>query len=72
MVDRRFHEATGGSVRRAIEDARLELVKRRLLTSDLNINKISSLCSYPNVQRLKRVFKARVGMSMREYRANGR
>ena len=71
MVDRRFHEATGSSIRRAIEDARLEMVKRRLLTSDLNIGKISRLCGYPNVQRLKYVFKARVGMSMREYRANG-
>ena len=70
MVDRRFHEATGSSIRRAIEDTRLEMVKRRLLTSDLNINKISRLCGYPNVQRLKYVFKSRVGMSMREYRAS--
>ena len=70
MADRRFREATGGSIRRAIEDARLEMVKRRLLTSDLNISKISRLCGYPNVQRLKYVFKARFGMSMREYRQN--
>ena len=70
MADRRFHEATGGSIRRAIEDARLEMVKRRLLTSNLNISKISRLCGYPNVQRLKYVFKSRVGMSMREYRKN--
>ena len=68
MVDRRFHEATGGSIRRAIEDARLELVKRRLLTSDLNINKISRLCGYPNVQRLKYVFKSRTGLSMSDWR----
>lgn len=70
MVDRRFHDATGSSIRRAIEDVRLGMVKRRLLTSNLNINKISRLCGYPNVQRLKYVFKARFGMSMREYRAS--
>ena len=70
MADRRFHDATGGSIRRAIEDVRLEMVKGRLRTSDLNIGKISRLCGYPNVQRLKYVFKSRVGMSMREYRKN--
>lgn len=68
MADLRFHEATGGSIRRAIEDRRLELVKHRLLTTNLNIAKISRLCGYPNVQRLKYVFKSRIGMSMREYR----
>lgn len=68
MLDRRFGAVTGSSIRRAIEDRQLEQVKKRLRTTQLSIKKISHLCGYFNEQRLKYVFKQRVGCSMSEYR----
>ena len=72
LVDRRFHEATGSSIRRTIEDLRLESVKKRLQTSDLSIDKISHLCGYANAQRLKYVFKSRFGQTMSDWRKENR
>lgn len=69
LADRRFGESTGSSIRRAIEDRRLELVKEHLRNTRLGIDKIAHLCGYANAQRLKYVFKARVGMSMSAWRA---
>ena len=72
MLDRRFGAATGSSIRRAIEDRQLEQVKKRLRTTRLSIKKISHLCGYFNEQRLKYVFKQRVGCSMSDYRKQGK
>lgn len=69
LADRRFGAATGTSLRRAIEDRRLALVKERLASTHLPINKISRLCGYANIQRLKYVFKTRFGMSMSTWRS---
>jgi LacI family transcriptional regulator len=68
LVDRRFRELTGNSVRRTIENLRLEKVKSRLATTNMSIEKISRLCGYSNPQRLKYVFKSRFGKSMSEWR----
>lgn len=68
LVDRRFREITGSSIRRTIEDLRLENAKRLLQTTDMSIEKISRLSGYANTQRLKYVFKSRTGMSMGEWR----
>lgn len=68
LVDRRFREVTGCSIRRTIETLRLENVKRLLQTTDMPIEKISRLSGYANTQRLKYVFKNRVGKSMSEWR----
>lgn len=68
LADRRFGEVTGSSLHCAIEDRRLEQVKKRLRTTKLSIKKISHLCGYANEQRLKYVFKAHVGCSMSEWR----
>ncbi len=72
LVDRRFREATGSSIRRTIEDLRLESVKHRLLTTEMSIKRISRLSGYENTQRLKYVFKSRYGLSMREWRKANR
>ena len=72
MLDRRFGAVTGSSIRRAIEDRQLEQVKKRLRTTQLSIKKISHLCGYFNEQRLKYVFKQRVGCSMSDYRKQGK
>lgn len=72
LADRRFGAATGSSIRRAIEERRLELVRQRLKSSDMPIQKLSRLCGYANVQRLKYVFKARFGISMTAWRKSCR
>ena len=69
LANLRFRQSTGTSIRGAIEKQRLDLVKDKLLSSRIAINKISKLCGYANVQRLKYVFKKRFGCSMREWRA---
>ena len=63
-----FAQATGTTVRKAIEDARLKIVLRNLSRKDLSIERISRLAGYQNAQRLKYVFKARFGCSMSDYR----
>ena len=68
LVDRRFRELTGTSIRRRIEELRLESAKRRLQDTDMSIEKISWLSGYANTQRLKYVFKARFGQSMSAWR----
>jgi len=68
LIDRRFGAVTGTSIRRAIEDRRLDLVRKRLQSTKLSIKKISRLCGYANEQRLKYVFKKRFGCSMRDWR----
>ncbi len=70
LADARFGAVTGTSIRRAIEDRRLALVRERLKTTRLTIEKISRLCGYANTQRLKYVFKARFGISMSQWRAD--
>lgn len=70
LADARFSAVTGTSIRRAIEDRRLALVRERLKTTRLTIEKISRLCGYANTQRLKYVFKARFGISMSQWRAD--
>lgn len=68
LIDRRFSAVTGTSIHRAIEDCRLAQVKKRLKATRLSIKKISRLCGYANEQRLKYVFKQRVGCSMSDWR----
>ena len=70
LADLRFAQAAGTTIRRALEDRKLDEVKRRLVHTSLSIEKISRLSGYANVQRLKYVFKARTGMSMTDYRAS--
>ena len=72
LADLRFAQATGTSLRRAIEDRRLEEVKRRLSETKLPIDRIARLSGYSNPLRLKYVFKARTGLTMSDWRKGGR
>lgn len=69
LADLRLKEATGKTIHEALRDVRLGLVVGYLRKSRLPINKISRLSGFQNIQRLKYVFKARYGVSMREFRA---
>lgn len=68
LADLRFREATGSTIRRAIEDRRMEEIRRRLKETGLPIAKIARLCGYANELRAKYVFKSRYGMTMSDWR----
>jgi len=70
LADLRFAQATGTSIRRAIEDRRLDEAKRLLTTTSLDLTKIAHLSGYPNAPRLKYVFKSRTGQTMSAWRRN--
>lgn len=68
LADLRFSQATGMSIRRAIENRRLEEVKRRLANTTMPIDRVARLSGYTNPQRLKYVFKSRMGLTMSNWR----
>lgn len=68
LADRRISDATGSSIRRLIEDSRLDFVRSKLRTTKLSIDQIARLAGYANPQRLKYVFKSRYGMTMSAWR----
>ena len=69
LADLRFREVTGSSILEEILARRLDAVKRLLLESDLRISDIAMRCGYRDANYLKNLFKSRVGMSMRAFRA---
>lgn len=69
LADLRYRELEGKTIRAALEDFRLDEVKRLLRTTDRPIGKIASACGYSSANRLAHVFQRRTGQSMRDYRA---
>ena len=69
LADLRFREVTGSSILEEILARRLDAVKRLLRDSSLRISEIAMRCGYRDANYLKNLFKSRVGMSMREFRA---
>ena len=72
LAELRFSESTGKTIRSALEERRLEELKRYLARSSLPIAKISALCGFRNTLWTKYVFKRRFGMTMSEYRKRAR
>ena len=68
LADLRFKEFANQTILHAIQTKQLEIVCRMLLTDNRPIAKISVDCGFPNTNYLKILFKARFGMSMREFR----
>lgn len=68
LAEIRFTESTGKTIRSALEERRLEELKRYLVRSSLPITKVSALCGFRNDLWIKYVFKRRFGMTMREFR----
>jgi len=68
LLDLRFRELQGTTVRTAIVEARLNEVKRRLRTTRDPIGAISAACGWENVNALKNLFRKAAGMSMRDWR----
>ena len=72
LAELRFTESTGKTIRSALEERRLEELKRYLVRSSLPIAKVSALCGFRNDLWIKYVFKRRFGMTMREFRAQAK
>jgi len=70
LAEVRFRAACGLSLLEEIRNARLERVKRLLADTDLTLSEICTRCNYQTDIHLRRLFKARFGCSMRDYRKN--
>jgi AraC-like DNA-binding protein len=65
---RLFHEQTGITPRRFIEDCRLGEATHLLRTRNLSAAEIAFACGFPDPSRFSRVFKSRTGQSPSELR----
>lgn len=72
LFELRFREAMGRSVLDEIEHVRLEKVETLLARTDTSIGAIASFCGYRSDIALRKFFRSRTGMSMREWRAKNR
>lgn len=72
LLDLRFRELGAGTVLGALTERRLREVRRRLAETDDPIEKICAASGYGDSGGLRRLFKRRHGMAMREYRLEKR
>jgi len=68
LVDLRFREITGESVLGFIHREQMEKVKKLLAETDMPIGDICKSCAFRSVNQVKRIFRAVVGMPMRDWR----
>ena len=69
LLDLRFRQLRNGSVMDAILAIRLAAVRERIEKTDRKFIAIGAECGFRNPDYLKRLFRKRFGMSMREWRA---
>ena len=69
MAEMVFKAATGKRITEEITDVRLERVKELLSRPSQAIAPIANICGWDSEIYLKRLFKKRFGMTMREWRA---
>lgn len=68
LLDLRFAQVRQRTVLSTIQDAKLENVQKQLLNATATIEEITRACGYASPNHLKKVFKSRFGMSMRQWR----
>ena len=68
LLNLRFREVCGKSINEDILDVRLAEVCRQLKKTNLTILQIGRDCGFNDPDHLKRLFKNRFGLSMRQYR----
>ena len=68
LLDLRFRQEQGRSVLDAIQERRLDEVRRRLSETDETIGEIAAACGYGDVSHLRRLFRARFHAGMRTWR----
>ena len=72
LADLRFRQVHGESMLGMILRLRLEAVKKKLRETDLPIGQVTASCGFGSESRAKHLFKARFGLSMREWRTASR
>ena len=70
LVERRFLKATGHTILDEIADVRFSQACQLLRDPTIPIGEIANLCGWESDSYLKRVFKARTGMTPRQWRRN--
>ena len=68
LADLRFSELQGESIGKAILRTRLEAVSRRLVATNDTFANIAASCGFHKLDRLQTAFKARYGLTMRDWR----
>ena len=68
LLDLRFAEIGGATIRETIIENRLGEVRRLLLSTALPVVKIARVCEVPSVSRLETLFSARYGASLQKWR----
>jgi len=63
-----FKQYTGKSIKKYIDNLRINQAKKLLSTSDLPINRIAQLCGFSNINYFPTAFKKQIGISPTEYR----
>lgn len=72
LLSLRFRELAKKTVWETITDVRLETVKHLLKTTTRPIGDITRQAGFKDANNLKRLFKTRVGLTMRDWRKSGR
>ena len=71
LFEMRFRESMGRSILDEIMHVRLEKVETLLSRTDTAIGAIAGLCGFGSEVELRQIFRARTGMSLREWRRRG-
>ena len=72
LLHLRFRETGGGTLREAIEEARLAAVCERLRASDAPVDAVAAECGFASVSHLAAAFRRRFGLTMARWRARHR
>lgn len=68
LADLRFRQYQNTTIREAILRARLEEVKKRLVSTQLPAAKVARICGFTDIPHLQVVFKKRFGLPMGQWR----
>ena len=69
LLELRFRETLGKTVRAVIEERRLDAAKAMLQDTDRRLSLVADLCGFPSLEHLSHLFKLRFGQSMSQFRA---
>ena len=68
LAEIRFKAATGRTITEEIQAVRMERVRELLAKPDVQISAIAGRCGWPSDSFLRRIFRRKTGMSLREAR----
>ncbi|CZF86010.1 Xylose operon regulatory protein [Grimontia marina] len=71
LIERRYKEAMGYSIHKALHDAKLEYAQKLLISTNLSVGEIAKLSGYSSEEYLYRIFRTEVNMTPIDYREKG-